>query len=96
MAQRASKSVLVYRTLPSPLLSVCHFLGDFAACVGWAIFAVGMLLATMQDAKVLTNLFFVSAGYFLVSGWFLLRFADGLFPFSKKLFKTIMVEESLS
>jgi hypothetical protein len=71
--------------------SYCRSLGGLMACFGWGIFTVGVLTMASETHS---NALFIIAGFLLAPSWFLLRFADGLFPFSTTFVK--QPEEPLS
>jgi hypothetical protein len=55
--------------------------------VGWLLFFITLLVGassrlTSDDAQS-----FRYMGYFIVPGWLMLRFAAGLFPFGRHLFR---------
>jgi hypothetical protein len=79
---------------PVFLRGLVRGVGYVLVCIGWILFALGVVfLFKIGNVRCIEEPF-RWASYWIVPGWLLLRFADGLFPFSKKFFKTI--KESLS
>jgi hypothetical protein len=75
-------------------------IGHVLCIIGWTLFAL-CVVSTLDASQlrkgessfagpsILRKIgdAFQITGYWLVPGWFLLRFADGLFPFSRKFSK---------
>jgi hypothetical protein len=56
-------------------------LGSFCYGIGWYLFFV--CVVNIRDIHPQDGSF-QACGYWIVPGWLLLRFADGLFPFSRR------------
>jgi hypothetical protein len=83
------------------LQDVAHGVGYFLCIGGWLFFSclvifVSDFIINPDSGRSLKEIHsfygdrrvaFSAVGYFLVSGWLLLRFAVGLFPFSRRVFK---------
>jgi hypothetical protein len=83
---RAKKVMIFFRTVTTALQFISRLIGCYIICFGWMVLGVGVLtMAGGQD----DSLPFIIAGFLLVPGWLLLRFADGLFPFSSKFYETL-------
>lgn len=53
------------------------FLGYFLCGIGWLIFVCNLAGGNAEMYRL--------AGWFIVPGWLLLRFASGLFPFGRRI-----------
>jgi hypothetical protein len=75
--------------LPYFLRVLALFFGYVLACTGWLIFFVCLFLIGMgfQELNHDAGDFFGFVGVLVTSGWLLLRFAGGLFPFSRRFFQ---------
>ena len=65
--------------------------GFFVSFIGWSWFAIRVLFVGVNalDGRLDPGAGppLHDIGYFLVAGWLLLRFANGLFPFGKRAFQ---------
>ena len=62
-----------------------YVVGSVASSIGWVVFALGLLFSTFGLPYL--PLLFKLTGVLIVVGWLLTRFASGLFPFSRRVFK---------
>jgi hypothetical protein len=60
--------------------------GYFIAFIGWFQFCLD-LTALLEGMSHTYSSLFRDASWYIVSGWLLIRFAAGLFPFGKRLIK---------
>ncbi len=61
-----------------------HIIGCFLMYPGWAIFAIGVLYLALEGPTTVSDAPFRVCTPLLLPGWLLLRFAAGLFPFSRR------------
>jgi hypothetical protein len=55
--------------------------------IGWVLFTLGVVCLADAGPSPWIEEPFRWASYWIVPGWLLLRLGNGLFPFSRKLFK---------
>jgi hypothetical protein len=72
--------------------SNCYVTGYILAIYGWAFFVILVICSVINsdpgdwDITFILTFLFKLDSILLVPGWLLLRFAAGLFPFSRHLF----------
>lgn len=72
----------------SDLKEISQSTGRFFHLMGCLLFAFSSwLLADNPENALRIGSVFQVSGFFLTSSWLLLRFAGGLFPFSRKVFR---------
>jgi hypothetical protein len=62
-------------------------IGYLLASIGWVWFSLGIFCLAVAGPSYWIDLPFRWGSWWIVPGWLLLRFAAGLFPFSRRIFK---------